>query len=309
MSASREHSQPVYTHRAQVLKMFGVLLTIFLLYGCQSAPSTSTTGVTSTPHAEISPTMMPTVVSTLPERQSEVAAPTPDGHATYTTMISNAWASSTRHAQLYPNLQPDITASFDAFKQYPGAQYLYESDTWPGVPLWFELETNDNVEVAEAYYHDLAKRQGWQVAPVNSEDWWQLPRYYYGDYGQKHVYGYYLKFFVVKGGQHLNTYVRVWVNRSLPVYLGATDVVEKSRSHMDTGESSIEFITEDQPSDVFAFYKDLLPEDDWVLATAESSDTRLLWQIGQNPQAEVTAEREPTGKTRVRVKAYSRCCG
>ncbi|HUP28178.1 MAG TPA: hypothetical protein VM409_07055 [Chloroflexia bacterium] len=182
---------------------------------------------------------------------------------------------------------------------------MYEDPPWPDYPLKFEFETNEEVGAVEAYYNDLAKAQGWQ--PVTGM---ARQHYYYGDHGREHIYGYYLGFFAADGGNHLRTYVSVWIVRSLPVYRGATDVIEGSSRGVDDLDFSVEFLTEAQPATVLAFYKELLPEIGWNFQPEESSRMRLFWKTGKRTShAEVFAQPQPSGKTRVKVKTYYGCCG
>src|SRR5207248_10246548 len=113
--------------------------------------------------------------------------------------LSKAWAEGRRLAQSYPNLLPMPTASFETFKQYPGAKFLIERPTTRDWLLDFSFETDDATEKVKAYYSNLADKQGWQLAPGNDY------RYYYGDHGSKHIYGYYLEFSAMEGYK-LRTY-------------------------------------------------------------------------------------------------------
>ena len=132
------------------------------------------------------------------------------------TGASNAGATVTatwmmQQAQLYPTPQP----SFETFKQYPGAQYLEETDPFSDSLSNFEFETHDSQETVEAYYKNVALKHGWVEARVEGHQH-NIPRFYYGDLGKEHVYGYYLSFQAYEPGQHLKTHTKVWIRRSLP---------------------------------------------------------------------------------------------
>jgi hypothetical protein len=269
----------------QVLRLCGVLVLLGSasqgLYACDFSAPSSTTPTASTSQVYVSSTEI--------SSKNTVVAPT---------------SELPQQEHLYPTPQ----VSFDIFKKYPGAQYLVEQPTSSNYPLSFHFETDDNAESVEAFYKELALQQGWQEAtPLEGRE--GTPRFYYGDYGKEHVYGYYFSFFATDGGSKLKTYVRVWINTSLPIYLGATDVVTKQWVGIDTGGDTVEFSTHDGPDAVIAFYKDILPETDWKLVEADSSNTQLFWQIGRSSHAKVTTERQASGLTHVVIEVYFGCCG
>jgi hypothetical protein len=197
------------------------------------------------------------------------------------------------------------------FKHYPGAEDIKDlSATTGGVSLFFEFETNDDANVVEAHYRELAKEQGWQPAQIETTGFAHAhPYYYFGDYGRAYVYGYYLDFFAVERGHRLKTYARIMVSKSLPVYPGATGVVTKQSSGADFTQTTVEFTTTATPDAVLAFYTDSYPEYDWQLDVEQSSGTKLYWKIGESSFASVRTQTASSGVVRITVVYYSGCCG
>jgi hypothetical protein len=283
---------------------------VVLLFGCQSTSPAA--NIVDMPTATV---MLQTTTTVSQDNSTDEASSdaTPTNyiyvHDAIPTEIAKAWATSTRQAELYPKLQPAFPASLESFKQFPGATNLNERLAVPDEPLSFGFETTDDPERAAAHYHDLAKTQGWQpVSLYKNEPLQPIPTYYYGDYAREHIYGYYLGFTARKNGPNQNTSVNVWIMRTLPVSIGATGVVEEWWAGTDTSVRSLEFFTEDSQGAVLNFYKDILPRQEWRLVADKSSDTRLFWKIGGGSHAQVVAEREPSGRTRVKVEIFTGCC-
>lgn len=186
--------------------------------------------------------------------------------------LSSATGAS-RYDDWTDKLYPLSPVNWDSLTQYPGMSYTeiygYSSEAYFG----FEFETNDEPAAVEAFYQGRVDNLGWRQVPP-AKGWTIRPRYYLGDYGQDHVYGYYLSFWAVDGGQYLRTYARVEIERTLPVYLGAENVVMDEYHGFDSGWESVEFDTRDEPLSVQQFYKILLAKDGWKVT---SSGSELIW--------------------------------
>ncbi|MDQ2808147.1 MAG: hypothetical protein M3Z04_14725 [Chloroflexota bacterium] len=189
---------------------------------------------------------------------------------------------------------------------YPGAQYLQKMTTNSKQPVQFAFETNDSAATIRTFYQALLTQQGWQ--DVGPPDGSGVQRYYWGDHGQRYIYGFYLNFYAINPGDHLKTYVRMLVNPTLPVYLGAKDVVQNDHYGVDSSVSDLSFTTTDNPEIVTRFYESLLTQDGWLFTSGAATPTWTKQGGNQCDYLNLSTQRSSTGRTQIRLEHTSGDC-
>ncbi|MGA7733641.1 MAG: hypothetical protein WCD37_20455 [Chloroflexia bacterium] len=227
---------------------------------------------------------------------------------------------------LYPVPPPEP----EIFNDYPTAEYLHQRGSTINGSLYLSSETNDQLsELFEykltfetddppsdvlAYYNALAARSGWH--PVDVRDY-ERHRYHFGDF-ERSIYNYYLYVFATALDDsdpywHLSTYVSIRIERTLPIYPKAINLIANKTCGIDDCDWTVEFSSQDSPHKILAFYKEILPTSIfsgkvWAPNSTWSHATQLYWKLGRTSYAEVNTSQE-SGLTHVKVKVYHGCCG
>ena len=233
----------------------------------------------------------------------------PEDPLTHRLSPSSVASPLSEKFQLYPH----PTVDFAVFDSYPRAKKVDKTQRSSINPFWsLYFETEDRPEVVESLYQQLATKNGWKYIGE-----WEghIPHYVYGTYGQS-VYSYDLSFGA--SGAHgyvLLTHGWLEIERSLPIYIGASEVTEAKLDGTDVGLRMAQFTTTDKPDKVLAFYKKLMADEGWKLYPGRDQNSVQFWLDGDAASREdsiyervllaVEAKLEGMGKTSVKLDETS----